>query len=124
MIGRLIKLAVVALVLYGVWQVGSSYWTFYAFQDELQQAAQFAGPQSDDDLRARVLEIAGKYRIPLGPDAVSIRKEINQVLIEAVYTAQIEVLPRYRYPKEFRARAKAWSVRISRLQPLTLDFSH
>jgi hypothetical protein len=105
----LIKLAVAALVLHGAWRVGSAYWTYYSFEDDLQGMAQFAGRGSDAELRDRVMVIARDHRIAVDSESVRVSRPPGQLVIEAAYTDQILILPLFPYPWQFRARARVWS---------------
>jgi hypothetical protein len=103
----LIKLAVAALLIYASWRSGMVYWRYYQFQDQVQQAAQFLGSKSESDLQGAVMEIAGRLRVPLTEDHLTVRKELNHTLVDAVYTDRIEILPTYFYPWEFKMHADA-----------------
>ena len=105
----LIKLVIAALVLHGAWKVGSAYWTYYNFEDDLRQMTQFAGQGSDAVLRDRVMVIARDRQIPLDSESVRVSRPPGQLVIEAAYTDQILILPLFRYPWQFRAKARVWS---------------
>ncbi len=98
----IVKLVIAALIVHATYRAGSVYLRYYEFRDDVQQIAQFAGRQTDGELRNRVMEAAQLHGIPLNPDAASIRRLNNHLLIDATYTEQIEVLPRYFYPWLFK----------------------
>jgi hypothetical protein len=108
MLGKLIKLAIVILVVHAAWQVGSSYWTFYRFEDALQEVAQFGGNSSDADLRAKVLKLAAEIDVPVVAEHVTINRTQAKLFIDADYQAPIQILPRYPYPWTFKASVGAW----------------
>jgi len=108
MLGKLIKLALVAVVLYAAFQVGSSYWTFYRFEDALQEIAQFGGNSTDADVKAKVLKAAAEMDVPLVPEHVLITRTQAKLFIEADYETQIPILPSYPYPWSFKASVNAW----------------
>lgn len=110
----LIKLAIAGLVIHGSWRVGSAYWTYYRFRDAVQAAAQFSGDKSEREVQSRVLEIASAMQVPVAPEQVSVRREQNHTFIDAAYFDQIEVLPTYRYPWEFKVKVDAWTVSLSK----------
>jgi hypothetical protein len=91
----ILKLLVVALVLNASWHVGSAYWQHYQFEDEVHEAAQFVGRSKADELTARVYELADKYEIPLEADAVKVVKAQRRVTVDAAYSREIELAPRY-----------------------------
>lgn len=110
----LIKLAVVGLIVYATWQAGSAYWVFYQFRDELQQIAVFSAGQTEEQLQNRALEMAYALQLTIHPDQVSVRRENNHTLIVASYKTEIEILPRYRRPWEFKANIDALSLPVPR----------
>jgi hypothetical protein len=110
----LLKLSIVALIVYATWQAGSAYWVFFQFRDELQQIALFSAGQSEEQLKDRALEIAYALQLTIHPEQVSVRRENNHTRIDASYKTEIEILPRYRHPWEFEANIDALSVPVPR----------
>jgi hypothetical protein len=62
---------------------------------------------TDDELRRRITELAEEYDVPVGADAVAIRRENQQVMVDGSYERRIEVLPRVRVPWRF-----SWSIDV------------
>jgi hypothetical protein len=91
----IIKLLIVALVLNAAWHVGSAYWQHYQFEDAVKEAAQFTGRAKAEDLTARVYELADKWEIPLEADAVKVTKAQRRITVDAAYSREIDVAPRY-----------------------------
>jgi hypothetical protein len=125
----LIKLAIVLLVLHGAARVGYAYWNFYRFEDALQQLAQFGERRTDRQLCDEAMDSAGAYGVPLGAGGLTIFRGNNppvscdanspapppgpaqpstQIRIEGSYTEQVQILPGYMYPWEFKPSVKAW----------------
>jgi hypothetical protein len=106
MIKFLLKLAVAALIAIALWHIGSAYVAHFKFRDAVREAATYE-TRSDSELRARILELADKFDVPLGPtdpadtNALRIMREGRHILIEGSYVEPIEVLPGYRYPWRF-----------------------
>ena len=97
----IIKLLITALVLHATWKAGTVYLRYYAFKDEVTQIAQFGGTrQTDGEMRNAVVDAARRSDIDLDPGAVSVRRQNHHVLIDATYTEQVELAPRYFYPWE------------------------
>jgi hypothetical protein len=103
----LIKLLIGLLIVNAAWRVGSAYYQHYAFTDAVQHEAQFAADTSMENTLARVVEIAQTMNVPVREEDVSVRKDHNRVYIDAVYTEQIEVVPTYRVPWEFKVSVTA-----------------
>jgi hypothetical protein len=108
MIGKLIKLAIVALILHAAWRAGSAYWVFYHFEDSIQEVAQFGGTNTDDELRAKVMKLATEQDVPLKAEGIEIRRTQAKLFIDASYDTTIQLLPRYYYPWTFKASVSAW----------------
>ena len=106
--GRLIRFAVVALALYGVWQAASAQWDHFKFEDAARQLAEFGADQGDDGLRAAVVAEATKLGIRIDPASVSIRKAANHIYIDVAYTRPVQVLPWYRYNWAFAVKVESW----------------
>jgi len=100
----LIKLAIVALLANAVFRVGTEYITYIKFRDAIRDAAMFKA-KTDDELRKRIMELAGDYEIPLDEDAVTIRREERHVFVEGSYKKQVEIAPRFEFDWPF-----TWSI--------------
>ena len=97
MLKLLVKLAVAAAIANAAWRLGSAYLQFYRFQDAAVQLVQFAGDRPIADIRGRVLVLAGQYDIPLGEDALVVRKnELNHTIIDGNYETPVELFPGYK----------------------------
>jgi hypothetical protein len=94
---KLVKIAIVLLVLNAAWHLGTSYWRFYSFEDQVRDMAVAAGSQTEDALRASVVRIAGENAIPLAPEDMTLRRDPGLVLVTAAYTENVEIFPRYFY---------------------------
>jgi hypothetical protein len=110
MLGRLFRVAIVALLLFACYRIGQAYMAHYAFSDEVALIAQ-RGVQTDDaEVRAAVIEAATRLRIPIDPDRVNIRLVGDHVYIDLRYTRAVAVLPGYRRPWDFEVSAHGWTV--------------
>ena len=96
----IIKLLITALVLHGVWKAGTVYMRYYEFKDEVTQIAQFGVKKTNNELINDVTAAAKRRQIPLNPVAVTVERPNGRIIIDANYTEQVEVLPRYFYPWE------------------------
>ena len=106
----IIKLAITALILHATWRAGSAYFRYYQFRDGVTQTSQFSGARREDELHARVMELARELQVPVEPQNVNVRREDNHTLIDARYTEQIEVVPRYFYPWEFKVNVDTFTI--------------
>lgn len=88
-----LKLAFTALVLNACVQAGRSAWTFYQFEDSVQQAALFSHSQTAPQVKARILEIAEEHEVPIDPDAIEVRYTGTQARITGEYTDHVKLVP-------------------------------
>lgn len=107
MVKLLIKLAVVALIANAGYRVGTEYLTYIKFRDDVRDAAMFKA-QTDDELAAAIMDLAGKYDLPVEPADVTIQRVVRQVTVDGHYVKPIEVAPRYFYPWRF-----TWSIQAN-----------
>jgi len=99
-----LKLAVVALLANAAYRVGLEYLTYVKFRDAVRDAATYK-TKDDDELRSRIMDLAGDYDIPLAQDAVTIHREDRQIMVDGSYTKPIEVVPTFQYNWPF-----TWSI--------------
>jgi hypothetical protein len=99
-----VKLAVVALLANAAYRIGMEYLTYVKFRDAVRDAATYK-TNDDDDLRKKIMDLAGDYDIPLSQDAITIRREDRQVMVDGSYHKPIEVVPTFRYDWPF-----TWSI--------------
>ena len=104
MVKLFLKLAVVALLANAAYRVGLEYLTYVKFRDAVRDAATYK-TKDDEELRDRIMDLAGDYDIPLTQDAVTIHREDRQVMVDGSYTKPIEVVPTFRYNWPF-----TWSI--------------
>jgi hypothetical protein len=97
----IIKLAIAALIINASWRVGSVFWRYYRFKDEVQQAALFGSSRSESDLQKSVVETAERMQLPVAPESVSVHREENHTFINATYTEQVQLVPTYYFPYQF-----------------------
>ena len=98
----IIKLIIAALILHATWRAGTVYLRYYELTDEVTQIAQFGVRQTDNQLRNGVLDAAKRRDIALEADAVTVTRQNQRIIIDAHYTDQVELAPRYFYPWEAR----------------------
>ncbi len=106
MIKFIIKLALSVLVANATWRIGSAYVSHYRFEDAVREAA-LTPRVTDEQLRARIMELASENDAPLEAENLAITHGQSHVLVDASYVRPIEVLPGFPYAWQF-----AWSVDV------------
>jgi hypothetical protein len=93
----LIKLAIAALIINAVVQVGMVYVNYYHFQDSVKQAALARG-QTDEQFRRRIVELAAEDDIPIDGADFNIRRSNRHVYVTGAYETKVPVLPGVQFP--------------------------
>jgi hypothetical protein len=88
-----IKLAVTALVLNACVQAGRSAWTFYQFDDAVQQAVLFSARETPTQLRNRILAVADEHQVPLDPETLDVEFVQTQARVKGSYTDGVKLVP-------------------------------
>jgi hypothetical protein len=114
--GKLIRLVVVVLVVYGCWQAASAQWDQFKFEDAVRQLAAFGADQTDETLRAAVGAEAGLLGIRIEPSHVSIRRAAEHIYIDIEYVRPVQILPWYQYNWAFAVKVDSWRVPGGRLK--------
>lgn len=110
MLGRIIRLAIVVLLLLAAFRVGQAYKTHYVFADEVDQLARSGARTEEGQVRDAIMEAAARLRVPLEPERLHVRVQPDHVYVDLDYTRAIEVLPGYRRPWVFDVSAHGWIV--------------
>jgi hypothetical protein len=101
MLKKLISLAIFVALAYATFNVGTVYIRYQQFKDAVRETALFAGNKSDEQLTARVMELAQRDNVPLDPAYVHIERLSDRVTITASYVEIIKVLPGYERQWQF-----------------------
>ena len=103
MIKLFIKIAIVGLLANATWRVGGAYATHYRFTDAVQATTQFRGQRTDEQIHARIIDLANQYGIPVAEDRVTVKKEANShTIVDGAYAKPIEVVPGFTYSWPFK----------------------
>jgi hypothetical protein len=114
--GKLIRFAIVALVLYGTWQTAAAQWDFFKFRDAVRALVLFGGDEGDDALRTRIVAEGSKVGIQVEPARVSIRSAADHTYVDVAYTRPVQLLPWYEYKWSFEFKAESWRVPGGRIR--------
>jgi hypothetical protein len=93
-----VKLAIVALIANATWRVGSAYATHYRFTDAVQATTQFRAQKTDEQIHARILELASQYDIPVTDESLTVRRAANgHTIVDGAYAKPIDLAPGFTY---------------------------
>ncbi len=97
----LLKLAIVALAANAAYHVMTAYAAYYKFKDAVQETTQFGNDKSIERLRARVVELANQYDLPIDSDDFTLKREEFHTIVDGSYSRPIELVPGYARPWTF-----------------------
>ena len=106
----LVKLVIAGLVIHATWRTGSAYWTYFNFREGLREIAQLSAGKPEGEVHRRAMAVASKLNVPIEPQQLIVTRQEEHTFIDASYKTDIEVLPRYRYPWEFKVNVDAWTI--------------
>ena len=111
MIKFILKLLVAALIANAAWHVMSAYTTFWKFKDAVTQTTQFGNDKSLATLKARVLQLASDYDLPIDDNdfTVTRSRESLHTVVDGSYSRDIELVPGYSRPWAFPFRIDTFS---------------
>jgi hypothetical protein len=109
-IKTIVKLAIVALVANATWQAVNAYWPHYKFEDAVRSTVQYRGDRSDAQLRARILELATNYDIPLDAENLDVRRDETHTIVDASYVRSVALAPGYTYRWPFTLHVATFSI--------------
>jgi hypothetical protein len=89
-----IKLLIVALILNAVFQASRAYLSNYQFEDDMQQAALFAGPRPNPaQVLNRVLEHAAERGIDIRKEDIDVRIDRANLTVSATWSMEVPLIP-------------------------------
>jgi len=89
----IIKIAIVVVVLMACFNVGRALLNEYQFEDAVHDALLFDPRMTDTEIVKMVLEIAGKYNVPIDPAGIAVSQQGPDVHIDMSYVSTIVVIP-------------------------------
>ena len=95
----LIKLLIAAAILNAAGRYGLSAWTQYEFRDSVQGILLFGADASAMELTDEIMREAEKRGVPLDRESLDVQRQNELASADATYVDQIELFPRYIYPK-------------------------
>ena len=119
MIKTLFKLAFVALLANATWQAFNAYWPYYKFQDAVHATAQYRRDKTDDQVRARILELAAQFDVPVTDENLAIRRDDKHTIVDSTYTLPVDLFPGYTYPWPFTVHVDTFTVAPPKRDELT-----
>ena len=101
MVRNLIRLVVLGLIVHAAVRVGPQFWHYLQFKDAVTEVASYPGRSSDDQLRAKIAQLAGELDVPVTATDVTVTRQGQTVYVSTAWTAQLEYLPTRFYPYDF-----------------------
>ena len=101
MFRNLVRLVVFALIVHAAVRVGPEFWHYLQLKDAVTEVASYPGRKTPEQLRDRVVQLAGEHQVPIGAQDVTVTREGNRAFVSTAWTAQLEYLPTRFYPYDF-----------------------
>jgi hypothetical protein len=101
MLRNIVRLIVLGLLVHAAVRIGPEFWHYLQFKDAVIEVASYPGRKTDDQLRDRILQLAGEHHVPIGMQDVTVSREGNRAYVATAWTAQLEYLPTRFYAYDF-----------------------
>jgi Flp pilus assembly secretin CpaC len=98
MIKKIISLVIFLALANAAVRVGVVYFHDQQFKDAVRELSLFSSGQSEEVVRAKVMEIAAANQIPLDPDFVEVTRKVipgvgDHSIIKVAYAVMVPVFP-------------------------------
>ena len=111
MLRNLVRIAVLLLLAHALYRFVPVYMHHHQFKDAVAEAALFSKDRTDAEIIDRVMELAGRYQIPIDRHAVQVTRDDRKTYINVMYEEQIEWVPSYKRTMPFTVEVEGWHVR-------------
>ena len=101
MIKGIFKLAVAAVIANALWHAFVPYAAYFKFKDAVEATSLYGYEKPDDELRAKIMDLASDHDVPLTPEGLTLKRELKHTIIDGSYTQHIELFPGFKYPYTF-----------------------
>jgi hypothetical protein len=92
-----LKLVIAVALVNAAVRAADSAWNYYQLKDSAEQTLLFGQNLTSQQVHEEIMQTAGKLRLPLRPEDLSVRWQAGRRIAAASYTQQIEFLPNYPY---------------------------
>jgi hypothetical protein len=98
MIKKIISLVIFLALANAAARVGVVYFRDQQFKDAVRELSLFSSGQSEEVVRAKVMEIAAQNQIPLDPDFIEVTRKIipgvgDHSIVKVSYAVMVPVFP-------------------------------
>lgn len=107
----IVKLVITFAIIHAAFRAGDAAWNFYQLKDAAQQTVVFGGSATDNELQAQILKRAEELEVPLVAENIVISREGALTEAAVAYRQEIELLPRYKYPHDFKFKVNGVAVK-------------
>lgn len=98
---KVVNVAIFLLVAHALYRFVPIYFHYQQFKDAVHETALFSRDKTDAQIVDRVMELAERYEVPLDREYVRVRRDRQQLAIDASYVEIIEWLPSYKRRWQF-----------------------
>lgn len=101
MLRNVFRIVVLALVVHAGVRIGPVFWNYVKLKDAVRETAMFPERRTNEELVARVVDLADAHDVALTPREISVQREGQTTYISTSYTKQLEYVPTRFYPYHF-----------------------
>lgn len=101
MLRLLVRLVILGLLVHAAVRVVPEFWHYMQFKDAVTEVASYPGRRSNDQLKARILELAEDHQVPISLEDIAVTRQGDRVIVSTAWTAQLEYFPRKSWPHDF-----------------------
>jgi hypothetical protein len=96
-----LKLLVVAAVVFGAYRAGMAEYRFSQLKDSTHSLLVLGTATPIEDLQQQILKRAADLALPVTPDNVQVTREGVRTTATVSYHQKVEILPGFTYPRDY-----------------------
>lgn len=100
MIKKSFSLLVLGLIIYSVFLIAVPYYHYYALKSDLEETLRVSATDPPEEVMAKVLTLAGQYKIPVEEEDINLRKE-DQYIVAISWQETVDFFNLYQKTFEF-----------------------
>jgi hypothetical protein len=113
-IKTIFTMAIVAIILNGVYHSGMAAWRHFQVRDQAQQLILFGANTTPADLEFQIAQIAEEFEVPIERQDIVVTRQGARTIAEAYYTMPVELFPRIFYPIDLSFMVEAFAVSVAK----------
>jgi hypothetical protein len=113
-IKTIFTMAILAIILNGVYHAGIAAWRHFQVRDQAQQLVLFGAQTPTTELERQIAQIAEEFEVPIALEDIVVTRQGPRTIAEAYYTMPVEVFPRIFYPLDLSFMVEAFAISVGK----------